>query len=123
MNPTTTAPVTRTGLEAQEARMSLRPSSAPVVCSCGAHAAHEGHAHDDRRGSLCPLATATGYRPEIVDHRPGCAEADVRAFALQFPTANVAAALAHCESGRLSWEAVRDLFARSLEAGLAEVTA
>jgi hypothetical protein len=47
------------------------------------------------------------------------AEADVRAFAEQFPTPNVKAALAHCESGRLAWEKVASLFARSLSAGLA----
>jgi hypothetical protein len=51
------------------------------------------------------------------------AESDVRAFAQQFPTANVLRALALCESGRLDWQPVADLFARSLAAGLAEVAA
>lgn len=47
------------------------------------------------------------------------AELDVRAFAAEFPTPAVRQALAHCESGRLTWEAVAGLFARSLSAGLA----
>ena len=41
-------------------------------------------------------------------------EADVRAFAALYPMPNVLAALAHCESGRLPWEAVAALFARAL---------
>jgi hypothetical protein len=47
------------------------------------------------------------------------AESDVRAFAQQFPTPNVKAALAYCVSGRLTWEQVADLFAKSLAAGMA----
>lgn len=49
------------------------------------------------------------------------AERDVRKFAEQFPTPNTLRALALCESGRLSWESVADLFAQSLRAGLATV--
>jgi hypothetical protein len=47
------------------------------------------------------------------------AEADVRAFAQQFPTPNTLRALALCESGRITWEQVAALFARSLGAALA----
>lgn len=47
------------------------------------------------------------------------AELDCRAFAQQFPTPNVRAAIAHCESGRLAWEQVANLFAKSLAAGVA----
>lgn len=50
-------------------------------------------------------------------------EADVRAFARQFPTANVQRAVALCESGRLTWEQVHGLFHKALGAGLAEVQA
>lgn len=60
-----------------------------------------------------------GPAPKGVGHVARTAESDVRAFAAQFPTANVKAALAYCESGRLTWEQVADLFARSLAAGLA----
>jgi hypothetical protein len=51
----------------------------------------------------------------------GEAERAVRAFAEQFPTPNVLAAVAHCESGRLSWDAVGDLFIRSLGTALDQV--
>lgn len=47
------------------------------------------------------------------------AEADVRAFAAEFPTANTLAALAYCESGRLTWGQVADLFAKSLSKAMA----
>lgn len=49
---------------------------------------------------------------------PTTAEAEVREFARLYPTPNVLEALAHCESGRLPWDKVRDLFARSLGAAL-----
>lgn len=49
------------------------------------------------------------------------AELEVRVFAAEFPTANVLAALAHCESGRLGWVPVRDLLAKSLASAIAEV--
>ena len=48
-------------------------------------------------------------------------ETDVRAFAQQYPTANVLRAVALCESGRLTWTQVYDLFRKSLAAGLAAV--
>ncbi len=41
-------------------------------------------------------------------------EADVRAFADEFPSPNVLAAVAYCESGRLTWAQVYDLFHTSL---------
>jgi hypothetical protein len=43
-------------------------------------------------------------------------------FAEQFPTANVRAAIAHAESGRLTWEQIHGLFTRSLGAALTEVS-
>jgi len=48
-------------------------------------------------------------------------ELDVRAFAAQFPTPNVLAAVAYCESGRLTWGQVYDLCREALSAGLAAV--
>lgn len=48
-------------------------------------------------------------------------EPEVREFAREFPTPNVQRAVALCESGRLSWVQVHELFRRSLAAGLAEV--
>lgn len=48
------------------------------------------------------------------------AELAVREFARLFPTPNALAALAHCESGRLPWEAVEALFAKALAAGIAD---
>lgn len=48
-------------------------------------------------------------------------EADVRAFAEQFPTPNVKAALAYAESGRLTWAQVAGLARKALAAGLASV--
>jgi len=53
---------------------------------------------------------------------PATAETLVRQFAQQHPTANVLQALAYCEAGTLSWEAVAGLFERSLGKALAEVT-
>ena len=41
-------------------------------------------------------------------------EADVRMFAATYPTPNTLRALALCESGRLAWDDVAALFARSL---------
>lgn len=51
------------------------------------------------------------------------AESAVREFAAQFATPNVLNAVALCESGVLSWEAVEALFTRSLGAALKEVRA
>jgi hypothetical protein len=51
------------------------------------------------------------------------AERDVRAFAAEFPTAQTLRAVALCESGRLSWLSVAELFARSLGSALSEVRA
>jgi hypothetical protein len=51
------------------------------------------------------------------------AEADVRAFAAQFPTPSVRRALALCESGSLSWESVAGLAREALGKALAEVAA
>jgi hypothetical protein len=48
------------------------------------------------------------------------AEQDVRTFAAQFPTPQVQRALALCESGRLTWDDVADLFRRSLGSALSE---
>ena len=39
---------------------------------------------------------------------------DVRMFAATYPTPNTLRALALCESGRLAWDDVAALFARSL---------
>jgi hypothetical protein len=47
------------------------------------------------------------------------AEADVRAFAQQYPTPNALLALRLCEEGLISWEEVAELFANSLAAALA----
>lgn len=41
-------------------------------------------------------------------------ETDVRMFAATYPTPNTLRALALCESGRLAWDDVAALFARSL---------
>lgn len=50
------------------------------------------------------------------------AERDVRAFAAEFGhLPSVRQGLAYCESGRISWEAMADLCAKSLAAGLASV--
>lgn len=46
------------------------------------------------------------------------AETECRDFSAQFPTPNVLAAIAYCETGRLGWSEVRDLFARSLGTAL-----
>lgn len=46
------------------------------------------------------------------------AEADVRAFAAEYPTPNVRRAVALCESGELAWSDVAALFCRSLESAL-----
>lgn len=48
-------------------------------------------------------------------------QAEVREFAREFPTPNVLRAVALCESGRLEWAEVHELFRRSLGAGLAAV--
>ena len=48
-------------------------------------------------------------------------QAEAYAFADQFPTPNVLAAIAHAEAGNVTWVQVRDLFARSLASGLATV--
>lgn len=45
--------------------------------------------------------------------------AEVRDFVRQFPTPNTRRALALCESGRLAWSDVHELFRKSLAAGLA----
>ena len=50
-------------------------------------------------------------------------EAEVREFAREFPTPNVQRAVALCESGRLSWTEVHEIFRRSLAHGLQEVAA
>lgn len=49
------------------------------------------------------------------------AEAEVREFVEQFPTPNALRALDLCETGRLAWSDVRDLFARSLSDALETV--
>lgn len=51
------------------------------------------------------------------------AEADVRAFARQYPGPNALRAVTLCESGRLAWEDVAALFARSLASALTEARA
>lgn len=48
------------------------------------------------------------------------AEQDVRSFAAEFPTPQVRRALAMCESGRLGWDDVAELFRRSLGYALSE---
>lgn len=48
-------------------------------------------------------------------------EAEVREFAREFPTPNVRQAVALCESGRLSWAEVHEIFRRSLAVGLSAV--
>jgi hypothetical protein len=48
------------------------------------------------------------------------AEQDVRLFAAEFPTPQVQRALALCESGRLAWGDVAELFRRSLGSALSE---
>ena len=49
------------------------------------------------------------------------AEVEAREFAAAYPTPNTLRAVALCESGRLGWGDVRDLFARSLAAGIEAV--
>ena len=49
------------------------------------------------------------------------AETEVREFAREFPTPNVLRAVALCESGRLTWTQVHELFRASLAHGLATV--
>jgi hypothetical protein len=51
------------------------------------------------------------------------AERDVRDFARQFPTPAVLRGLALCESGRITWEQMADLAARTLASALKEVSA
>ena len=46
-----------------------------------------------------------------------------REYAGKFPTPNVLRGVALAESGRITWTALAGLFARSLEAGLAAVSA
>jgi hypothetical protein len=48
------------------------------------------------------------------------AEQDVRAFAAEFSTPQVRRALALCESGRLAWDDVAELFRQSLGSALSE---
>jgi hypothetical protein len=48
------------------------------------------------------------------------AEQNVRAFAAEFPTPQVRRALTLCESGRLAWDDVAELFRRSLGSALRE---
>jgi hypothetical protein len=51
------------------------------------------------------------------------AESQVREFAAEFPTPAVLRGLALCESGRLDWSDVAELFRVSLAKGLATVSA
>lgn len=53
----------------------------------------------------------------MIDYRAECL-----AFAKQFPTFNVAAAIAYAESGRLTWEQVYGLFQKSLGRALVEAS-
>lgn len=53
----------------------------------------------------------------MIDYRAECL-----AFAEQFSTFNVAAAIAYAESGRLTWEQVYGLFQKSLGRALVEVS-
>lgn len=46
------------------------------------------------------------------------AESEARDFAAQFNTPNVRAAIAYAEAGTVTWEQIRDLFAKSLTTGL-----
>lgn len=48
-------------------------------------------------------------------------ETEVREFAREFPTPNVLRAVALCESGRLDWAQVAELFRTSLAKGLEAV--
>jgi hypothetical protein len=48
-------------------------------------------------------------------------EAEVRAFAREFPTPNVLRAVALCEAGTLTWTQVHEIFRGSLAHGLASV--
>lgn len=49
------------------------------------------------------------------------AEVEARDFAREFPTPNVKRAIALCESGKLDWITVHELFRQSLNAGMKEV--
>lgn len=49
------------------------------------------------------------------------AEVEARDFAREFPTPNVKRAIALCESGKLDWITVHELFRQSLTTGLKEV--
>jgi hypothetical protein len=48
-------------------------------------------------------------------------EREVREFAREFPTPNVQRAVALCESGRLTWTQVHEIFRGSLAQGLSAV--
>lgn len=71
-------------------------------------------------GSLASVDEVDGaiVRPYCEAHE---AEADCRYFAAEFPTPNVLEAVRLCETGRLRWTQVQELFRRSLAAGLASV--
>lgn len=56
--------------------------------------------------------TQSGTAPHAREARN--AESEVRAFAAEYPTPHTLAALAYCESGRLTWDAVAELFRQSL---------
>jgi len=55
--------------------------------------------------------------------QPTTHEADVRAFAREFPTRNVLLAVSYCERGDLTWAQVHDLFCKSTAKALATVSA
>jgi hypothetical protein len=62
-------------------------------------------------------------KPEEAPMNTTAAERDVRDFARQFPTPAVLRGLALCESGRITWEQMADLAARTLASALKEVSA
>ena len=53
---------------------------------------------------------------------PANFEAEVRAFATEYPTSNVQRAVALCEAGRLDWADVHEMFRRSLGRALDSVS-
>lgn len=59
---------------------------------------------------------------DLVQQDTASPEQFVRAFANEYPGANVTRALALCEQGILGWAEVGALFARSLANALQEVT-
>ena len=53
--------------------------------------------------------------------RAQTAEVTVRDFARQYPTPNTLRGLAYCERGEISWQAMSELCARALTAGMSAV--